>query len=931
MDADPQKAQVQREAAQRQAALGRRVEAANDGTLGPVIKRWINAAIGPVASRIRLACQAYLGGDLAYFGSVLDSSLFGLLAAYPAGSPQGLEPLLRWCLKGSSPGRSSLEPGAPTYCDDLVLACLGAVINLLAQGELHGSKDRAKKYHGLTYAVNMGAEAARETALGQFLTQVQGADAMLKLRRWDRSSWAQKDKLNAVATMMLGQVKPQLEDPQVNLELVNARRVLKVMRLDKDGKPLERRISLRPPEPGDWQLLEVARQAKGEADHFRGIWISFAMMVLAAAQIEHGWLDLVKVAPRGKRTKGKANALVLSEQAYGHMKRDLLRWLELGFIKEPMIVEPEGGDYLTVKHRPVTGKNGPAGCRTEVNADTLPWAMAAGVMACTPWTVARETLRFLMMTEPGGELLQKACPDEMVQKLILGAYARDADKRAIYFPIYMDFRGRVYLQPTWITYQGTDLQKGLLRFPDRGLRARDYDEQAIALQLSKLYGYGGMDKEALPQRLRWFRDLRDSLEANEDASDAAVGRCLEFAEEPVQFATAVSLLRTGLWDCIPIQVDGTCNGLQHLSALFRDHTAAPFVNLAKSSFNNPPADLYGRVADQVLETIEQSLRRGSLVGGGSEPWQERIALAQINIDRKLCKKPVMVLPYGGTREAVEQAVTQAALDQAPDAEVWKGVHRMGGMGERVPSATEDSYRAFYDRDLKDHPLFQHDMRQLAQLVFSKIQATIPKAMEAMDAFRAIAKKVGPRALQWHTGFPSVENETQTQNQKALWVTHAYAKSDRRQVAFRGFHLPNSVRGLAMRVGRDEIDPAKHRTGIVANFIHSQDAIHLARTIHQFHKRWRGFTERPDFGAIHDCYLTRPSQAATLNEALRHAFVRQYEADPLAHPVRLYDPTARSAPETFPSWYKLADHFGVTFPERGSWQPQDVLSSPWFFS
>lgn len=850
-----------------------------------------------------------------------------MLAAYPQGSPQGLEPVLRWCLKGSSPGRHSVT-GESTYCDDLVLACLGAILNLLAQGELHGSKDQRKKYHGLTYAVSVGADAARETALGQFLTQVQGADAMLKLRRWDRSSWAQKDKLNAVATMMLGQVKPQLDDAPVNLELVNARKVLKVMRLDRDGKPLERRISLRPPEPGDWQLLEVARQAKGEADHFRGIWLSFAMMVLASAQIEHGWFDLVKITAKGKRTKGRSNCLVLSGQAYGHMKRDLLRWLELGFIKEPMLVEPEAGDYLTVKHRKITGKNGPSGCRTDAT-ETLPWAMAAGIMACTPWTVARGTLKFLMQSEYGPDLIRKQLPDELAQKLVLGAYARDAAHQKIYFPIYMDFRGRVYLQPSWVTYQGTDIQKGLLRFADgRTKREPDgHEEQALAIQLSKLYGYGGLDKEALPRRLEWFRDLAG---AGLDEGDEAAGRFLEKASEPVQFATALGLLRArGRWDTIPIQVDGTCNGLQHLSALFRDHTAAPYVNLARSSWDTPPADLYGRVADQVRDTVEALLHRGGLGVGGNSPWAERLALSKVEIGRKLCKKPVMVLPYGGTREAVEQAVTEAVLGQAPNSTIWQNVLRMGGLGEAVPSPGESSYLAYYDRELRDHPLFHYDMRQLAQLVYTCIQKTIPKAMEAMDAFRAIAKQIGPRALQWHTGFPELCNETSLPHQKALWVTHAYAKSDRRQVAFRGFHLPNSVRGLAMRVGRDEIDPGKHRTGIVANFIHSQDAIHLARTQHQFTKRLA--YQRPDFGAIHDCFLTRPSLAATLNVSIRDAFLRQYTADPLAHPVRLYDPTSRVPPETFLSWYKLAEHFGVQFPERGKWDPKDVLDSPWFFS
>lgn len=899
--------QILREKAQRQAALGKRAQAAADGTLGPVLKRWINAAVVPVAERIRLASHAYLERDYPRFASILDSPLFGLASAYGSGSPEALEPILGWCLKGSSPGRDG-EGG--TYAEDLILTGLGTVIQLLAQAGLHsrgiGAVQSGPHYHGVTYCLNACGDASRETALGQFLTQVQGAEAMLKLRRWDRSSWAQRDKLNAVASLMLGQVKPQLDSEamgEVDLQAVGLRKVMRVMTKAKDGELLERRLSLRPPEPGDWKLLEVAKQPKGESDPYKSAWASFAMMILCAAQAEHGWFDIAKVMPTGRRTRARKNVLILAPEAMRHLRRDLERWLDIGFTKAPMIVPPEAGDYLTVKHKPCTGRNGPMGLRTDPTG-TRAWKTACDVMAGTPWRIERDTLKFLRETEDGKALAAKSCPDEEARALILGQYAREAEHLKIYFPIYMDFRGRVYNQTTWVTYQGTDLQKGLLRFPyEEALNESRRDNQALALHISGLYG---MDKAALPERLEWWQRTFDTLDQ---------GICMDWinhAEEPVQLWGALRQVRWGEADTVPCQIDGTCNGLQHLTALFRDHIAAPFVNLTSSTYDQPPADLYGRVADVACEKIFQASKRGvslrdspEVKGVWDSQWLKRLIFAKVKLDRKLTKKPVMVLPYGGTRDAVEQAVTQAVLAQKPDPEVWRNVLQ------------SDTYAAFRDRELSEHPLFHHDMRKLSGIIWDSIVETIPKAMQAMDAFRAIAKGVGERSLEWRTG-PAEDD---------LWVVHAYPKSERQGVKFRGFHLPNSIRGMAMRVGRDEIDPGMHRTGIVANFIHSQDAHHLARTMALF--GGVGLS----FGAIHDCYLTRPSSMGNLNMHTRGAFNDMYSNDPLSHPVRLRDPGTTEGSPTIelPNWYALANAMGVTFPGKGEWEPKEVLSSAWFFS
>lgn len=911
--------QIAREKLQRQAALGRRIASAQDGSLGPVIKRWINASVSPVSQRLQLAASFYLSGDYSAFCSVLDSPVFELRAALEegAGSRGALNVIFYW-----------MTAHGGRYADDMVLAGLGTAVCRLATRALAVTADRGRRdstQQGVYLAGLLGgmADAARETAIGQFLTQIQGAETMQRIRRrtGEGDAWQQTKRMDAVAAMLFGQVLPQLYSEgrgEVVLERAGTRSVVKV--LSQAGE--ERRISLKAPAREDWELLEVARKVRGEADQYRQAWFQFALIVLCAAQGEHGWFDLGKAQKQsGKR--GKAWSLYLADEPLHNLSHDLERWLQMGFSNDPMIVEPEKGDYLTVKHKQVVGRRGPMGVHTEAEG-TLAWNTACEVMGNTAWQINAETLAAINNGGPLWDAALKSSGGDLdTLKNVLGAYAREAGEAALYMPLYMDFRGRVYPRTTWVTYQGTDVQKGLLKFPAReGMYEPRPD--ALVMHMTNRYG-NGLDKEPLSERLKWFKEHLGGLRDVEPRP-----------EEPIQFASAMDLIWNGLEDCIPAQIDGTCNGLQHLSALFRDDLAAPHVNLISSTYEDTKADIYGTVADYVLDMMSRPVGRME-VGGrvqtypdyidGNWKWISR-SVGNYKVDRKLCKKPVMVLPYGGTFDAIEKAVTQAVLDQKPNPKLWQECLVRIPFAGLVPDdeALRLGYKAFEARELSDHPLFKEDMKKLSQFVLEAIKKTIPRAMSAMDSFREIAKGVGARTLEWDTGFRSPQGEDPScGGDDSLWVVHAYAVSQRQSLALRGFHLPNSIRGLAMLNGKDEVDPRAHRTGIVANFIHSMDARHLAHTMRRF--RTDGGTS---FGAIHDCYIARPSEMTLLNASTRMAFYGQYLNDPLLRGVRLRDVQTDKV-ETFEDWFALAKHFGVCFPDYGKWKPEEVLRSAWFFS
>jgi len=84
--------------------------------------------------------------------------------------------------------------------------------------------------------------------------------------------------------------------------------------------------------------------------------------------------------------------------------------------------------------------------------------------------------------------------------------------------------------------------------------------------------------------------------------------------------------------CTPISFDATCNGFQHLSAIFKDCEIAKISNVINDS--DVPNDVYNFVAKNVKKLIE------------IEPDSDmKDKLLLINLTRNLLKKPVMTIPY----------------------------------------------------------------------------------------------------------------------------------------------------------------------------------------------------------------------------------------------------------------------------------------------
>lgn len=225
--------------------------------------------------------------------------------------------------------------------------------------------------------------------------------------------------------------------------------------------------------------------------------------------------------------------------------------------------------------------------------------------------------------------------------------ARKYVEEVFYIPWSFDYRGRVYPQNTQLNPQGTDFDKALLLFAEEG-PVNDY---WLAWHVCTTYGN---DKLSHDDRVQWTKDNHALIT---QIAEDPIGTIplWEGAGEPWCFLAAAieyhacviqgSKSTSGL----PIGIDATCSGLQHLSSMTRDANAAKQVNVIRGA-EDKPSDGYKTVAEAALKYIEDET---------IHPF----------MNRKITKRTVMTVPYGVSRDSARGYIREALADAGVDLSV----------------------------------------------------------------------------------------------------------------------------------------------------------------------------------------------------------------------------------------------------------------------
>lgn len=213
---------------------------------------------------------------------------------------------------------------------------------------------------------------------------------------------------------------------------------------------------------------------------------------------------------------------------------------------------------------------------------------------------------------------------------------------SIWFPHFLDFRGRLYPMPSDLHPQNDDIGKALLEFSE-GKRLGHRGLYWLQVQAANTFGE---DKLSLDERVQWTQDNLDLI--LDSAIDPLDGRRMwEQASDPFCFLAccfeleeATRLERPEDYvSYLPINMDGSCNGLQHLSAMGRDRVGAVATNVAA---NTEREDIYLEVMQRVQEIVSRDAAEGNEL---AQVWVGKI-------ERKTVKRAVMTTPYGVTARGI---------------------------------------------------------------------------------------------------------------------------------------------------------------------------------------------------------------------------------------------------------------------------------------
>ena len=428
-------------------------------------------------------------------------------------------------------------------------------------------------------------------------------------------------------------------------------------------------------------------------------------------------------------------------------------------------------------------------------------------------------------------VIKHAC-SERSKVLLLDYTLRDSeeflDEDKIYFCYNADYRGRIYPLAGQFSPQGSDVSRGMLEFAN-GVKVDAFEDEDAVRQIAIVCANNfGEDKISLDDRAQWSED--HAFEMMECARNFKENQWWTEADKPFLFLQSC-IEWTKLMDArfndednsfistLPIAFDGSCNGIQHYSALFLDPKGAEAVNLVKSEV---PSDVYQEVANESLKIAKDSKRAiDKLLVELNDQLEGKL------FGRKVAKRSVMTLPYGVSKRSSNVYVVEEVNNLI-----------------RNVSLSDKERRGIRNR--------------MGNLIWDAILLVVEMPVTGKKYFQAVAREVADweKGLLWltPTGFPVLQD-----------LKKRDVKSNLVKVTTNG-----NTRYVKYPRYTSEIDGGEQANAIAPNFVHSFDSAHLQFSITAAAKE-----KMDNFLVIHDSFSTDALNAGRFNHIIREQFVKMY--------------------------------------------------------
>ena len=439
-----------------------------------------------------------------------------------------------------------------------------------------------------------------------------------------------------------------------------------------------------------------------------------------------------------------------------------------------------------------------------------------------------------------------------------------------------DFRGRIYPETAYLNEQSSDNAKGLIIY-DHGVELGDEGEYFLAVHTANSIGN---DKVPLDDRVFFVQFKMSDIISW--AENPMVNTEWMQADKPWStLACAFEWKKLHDWEqkgntrntfksVLPIFIDGSNNGVQHLTALALDEKVAPLVNLDITKENAVPGDIYMEIADKVWEKLVKAdaeinesdkaemnrlIKEVSVIKTKYEAamqdrkkrdnvykelvdWRKEnrelirklwstfwLREAQTAVKRKTCKRPVMTLAYGVTR---------------------------AGAREQVFDDTKSLSEELRHKE-------KSWVTPMGDLIFDTCYSELPGPAAMLELFRSLAEDANKKGefLSWtvpSTNFP---------------VVQAYETPTKVQVnaMFQGQRLQLTIQ----KYENKKLSKKDQVSGAAPNIIHSFDAAHLTMVVN---------AANYPVTMVHDSFGCHAGNMPSLFKIVRQQFVEFYIKDPL---------------------------------------------------
>jgi hypothetical protein len=595
------------------------------------------------------------------------------------------------------------------------------------------------------------------------------------------------------------------------------------------------------------------------------------------------------------------------------------RWFELGVIPAKGVSFPlaatttERPVDITKMFQQINGVNRPI-IKGRLENDPLnpyaPWIQALNKLQQTAWVINTPVYEAMVNNK---DLFVSQDPVEdndakelkrrskMVEWAFISEKARKlSELDEFYQYLDVDYRGRFYYCESFMNFQGSDLARGLFKFQhakpmtESGLQwlaihtasvfnmsynideipdwcNEDYREYLKSEGLDNI----SVDKMTLEDRISWTNEyMSEIIDAgkHQEFSDSAekkvsfLAACVEWYD----FDCAFKDNRIHMTS-LPIPIDGSNNGWQHLGAISKDEQTGDLVGLipvdiqkdfyvqtAKEMINLCKDDrLNSIIALMPMKHIRKGIsKRGSMTraySAGAKKIAENMFFdcksedyhTEYGITQDDCTKLSKLLIKAIDKVCPGPLSTMSYLQNL--AMYQLGTHVKVDSDGYEANAEYREFSKKRDELMKKNFKTDEDLEELNDVVIKLKEYTTD-----------LKHGKGDDRIEWSTpsGFDVIYEKWIMQDRKARGRIKGYGNKTGQvtHVALVPTRMPDR-RGFVC--------------GMSPNYIHSMDASHMALVISE----WDGC-----FAAVHDSFSTHASDVDKLLDLTKQVFIRMYDYD-----------------------------------------------------